>query len=134
MRTKSLANQAYYLITLLVSLASYYYCIRFSSSFDPQRRRWRHLYYHSTSSQLPATIVNDDMLPSSSSVRTFPNWRIINVHNSEYDSLRRSPFIHMLSTDDIAVASWSEAAYQSSLDLYDRIIRISDDEGEADNN
>jgi hypothetical protein len=114
-------GESSYLITLLVSLASYYYCIRFSSSFDPQRRRWRHLYHHSISSTLSATIVNDDMIPSSSSsVRTFPNWRVVNVHNNEYDSLRRSPFSHVLSTDDnhdtIAVASWSEAAYRSSLD------------------
>ena len=133
MRTKSLANQAY--LNTLLFLLSFYCCVHFSSSFDPQRR---------TSSTLSATIVNindDKMMPSSSSsssVRSFPNWRVVNVRNNEHDSLRRSPFSHVLSDDNnndaLAVASWSESAYRSSLDLYDRMMRMTDDEGEAHNN
>lgn len=70
-------------------------------------------------------------------MRTLPNWRVVNVHDNEHESIRRSPFSHVMSTHDnndaVAVASWSESAYRSSLDLYDRMMRMTDDEGGGEN-
>mmetsp|Transcript_7815 Transcript_7815/g.17639 ORF Transcript_7815/g.17639 Transcript_7815/m.17639 type:complete len:810 (-) Transcript_7815:1298-3727(-) len=77
-------------------------------------------------SGMSANVISEKRAPSS-----LPNWRVIDVHNDNgEEGVISSPFCHPLTDESLAAtataAPWSKSAYQSALDLYERMQTCTD--------
>ena len=65
--------------------------------------------------------------------KQLPNWRVVDVHNNDDNSISSSPFCHTIqskesttTTTAAAVAQWSPTAYNSAIQFYNQLTTCTD--------